>query len=473
MSFSQEEVKLLSKFVTNPEGNIYCIHNLPEEVIAVIFAYVSRSPLSFKTNLLKLIQEDGLYNTEGEGIPTLEHASDKAKSFHEKWTVRYGHSSVAEHAVVHVGIEKISRLASAELELSNTFLSFTEYSQRYQKPMRGEWYVPSSLTDDEKNDYIQLMNKLYDVYEELVDGLQKYLYLNTERLENESEARFLSRIEKIAFEDARYVLPLAMYTNLGMTGNGRAVRDSIVYLLSSCYDEVVELGKGLETEVSKILPTLLRYTKPSEYLMGMNLLAMYNKDPFPYYLQSLEHEPRVKLLSHSGYDNWIFYQCGELSRGRHLIDSRLGPFDNPTNDFHFIKYVWSLTISEANWHQLLRHNRKSNFVYEQPNIYRGYTVPPNIKFAGLENIFDEAIKASEQMFYKLMEADRRSVAPYVVTNAHNRKIIMDTDLWAMYHLINLRTTPEAQWEIRDTVNKMYYILSKLHPELVRGAKRRG
>ena len=39
---------------------MYCIYNLPEEVIAVIFAYVSRSPLSFRDNLLKLLRSGDL-----------------------------------------------------------------------------------------------------------------------------------------------------------------------------------------------------------------------------------------------------------------------------------------------------------------------------------------------------------------------------------------------------------------------------
>ncbi len=50
-----------------------------------------------------------------------------------------------EHAIAHIGIEKISRLASAELELANTFNSFTEYSQRYQRPQRGQIYTPVEL----------------------------------------------------------------------------------------------------------------------------------------------------------------------------------------------------------------------------------------------------------------------------------------------------------------------------------------
>ena len=39
----QEQKIDLSHYVSNLDKNVYTIFNLPEEVIAVIFAYVSRS----------------------------------------------------------------------------------------------------------------------------------------------------------------------------------------------------------------------------------------------------------------------------------------------------------------------------------------------------------------------------------------------------------------------------------------------
>lgn len=114
----------IKKYVSNTDRDIYTVSNIPEEVIAVIFAYVSRSSKGFRENIDVVIKEE-------------QHGKDRASKFHEKWVLNYGHASVAEHAAVHMGIEKVSRLFSSILELSNEFLSFTEYSQRYQRPKRG------------------------------------------------------------------------------------------------------------------------------------------------------------------------------------------------------------------------------------------------------------------------------------------------------------------------------------------------
>src|SRR5512133_1794845 len=83
------------------------------ETIAVSFAKTSRSPESFRTIAADLTGET-------------------SAQFNEKWVVGYGHSSVAEHAVLHIAVENISRLAVECLE-SNRLASYTEKSTRYQK----------------------------------------------------------------------------------------------------------------------------------------------------------------------------------------------------------------------------------------------------------------------------------------------------------------------------------------------------
>ena len=82
------------------------------ETIAVAFAKTSRSPESFK------VIADELNDA-------------KSAEFNEKWVVGYGHSSVAEHAVLHIAVENLSRLAVECLE-SNRLASYTEKSTRYQ-----------------------------------------------------------------------------------------------------------------------------------------------------------------------------------------------------------------------------------------------------------------------------------------------------------------------------------------------------
>ena len=104
----------ISNYISNTDSDIYAIYNLPEEVIAVLFAYYSRSEGSLKENLQKLIEDEDILTATN--FATFANASEKARKFHEKWVLAYGHSSVAEHCMVHMAVENISMLAAKAIE---------------------------------------------------------------------------------------------------------------------------------------------------------------------------------------------------------------------------------------------------------------------------------------------------------------------------------------------------------------------
>ncbi len=130
-----------------PERQIYLLSpkELSPETIAVAFAKTSRSPESFREIAASLNDE----------------ASAK---FHEKWVVGYGHASVAEHAVLHIAIENISRLAVECIE-SNRLASYTEKSSRYQKWDADNFFIPPELDGQPlREKYIQTCKLLFETY---------------------------------------------------------------------------------------------------------------------------------------------------------------------------------------------------------------------------------------------------------------------------------------------------------------------
>ncbi|OYD07257.1 FAD-dependent thymidylate synthase [Paludifilum halophilum] len=488
----------LSRYVSNLDKNVYAIFNLPEEVIAVIFAYVSRSPASFRENLAKLLRDDELAVGDSAGGMATVY-SEKASRFHEKWVVGYGHSSVAEHAVAHLGVEKISRLASAELELANPFNSFTEYSQRYQRPTRGDFYIPPQLQDhpEAKQAYLRLQNRAYDTYEALLKGLIPYLSETLPLQEGETDRRFATRVEKIAFEDARYALTLATHTSLGLTGNGRALRDTLVHLLSSRHAESRNLAREMEREIGTVIPTLLRHVQPSRYIQQTRsgLEAPDLPQPEAGQRGTASAGPSARFIDMPDYEEALDQLCihlfieeyqaayeqataairrlsiAEKERRMDAALQHLQLFDHPLDLFRHLTYHMEMCISEANWHQLLRHNRGTHFSYGQPTVERGYTIPPHIREAGLSEIFAEWMEQADTAFDR-MRTSCPSAAPYCVTNAHHRQVTATASLWELYHLINLRTSPEAQWDIRETFRQLLDELKRHHPALARYAQRR-
>mgnify|MGYP003314639221 CR=1 FL=1 len=126
---------------------------LTEEQIAVIFAMTSRRPEPFD-EIKKLVTEE------------------KAADFHERWVLGYGHASVAEHAVIHMAVENISRLACDTLE-DNRLASYTEKSSRFQILDKDSFHVPEELQSIPKLEqiYIGGCKLLFQLYEQLLGGV--------------------------------------------------------------------------------------------------------------------------------------------------------------------------------------------------------------------------------------------------------------------------------------------------------------
>jgi thymidylate synthase ThyX len=510
----------ISPYVSNVDGSVYAISGLPEEFIATLFAWVSRSSKSFKEHLRTALKDQDV----GGSLDSFKQLDEKAKKFHEKWTVGYGHSSVAEHAVAHVGIESVSRLASAELELANPFLSITEYSQRYQKPERGKWHNPFSailvghpLNKPSMHELAdEFYNKAFDAFETLIDGVYKHLKedyhkskkykdLKKRQKDNDTDIEALTQIDKelkadydalkkLAFEDARYVLPLAMHTQLGMTANGRAWRDALAVLGNSDHAESVKLADDLREEITKVLPVLLKYATPSQYQVNSKKrikkwLDLKNDSRPPkndVQLHSVKEESHaiddiIGLLNLENGD--MPFEIGQFLANRYTdketkekvikdLIFEMQHFDMAPDVFKHVRYSATFAVSEANWHQLLRHNRMTDFTFGDATPHFGITLPPRIVEAGLTHIVKDIAQASQELYNKLVEEGFEHEAQYVVLNAHKRPIYASFSLWEAYHLINLRTSDEAQWDIRETFEELFKQLYTVHPLLISGAKRR-
>ena len=467
----------MAKYISSPDEDIYSVSGLPEEVVAVIFAYVSRSPLSFKENIAKVLEEE-------------QHGRERAGKFHEKWVLNYGHASVAEHASVHLGVERVSRLFSSVLELCGEHLSFTEYSQRYQRPRRGDFVIPPEIEGDGDlaKEFARVCGVQYDIYEQLNAVLFDFLKRGNGGGQTDAA------LEKIAFEDARYALGLAYMTNLGMTANARAVEDCLSKLLSSPYGEARARAEDMKREARFSVPTLVKYASENPCLVASRKAAAESAQEFTGGGgEAAPPAPHVRLLdapdeadalrrvaaallygSASAGAQSLAGMTAEQAEGIFAAAiSGLGKHDNPPDALKLVAYRAEFTISEACWHQLLRH-RKAEWFPKDPSVSFGVTVPPNIRAAGgvAEELLLTAARESEALFERLTKAGRPLAAHYAVTNAHNRRVLGCFSLWELYHLINLRMSEGAQWDIKETVRALAEEAGKVHPVLTAPAMKR-
>jgi thymidylate synthase (FAD) len=141
--------------------------------------------------------------------------------------IHKGHLSIIEHANFTFLIEGISRVASHQL-VRHRVASYTQQSLRYTKAV--EYDLPSSLKDNLEVKFY--MNSLFTLYNSLVEkGIKK--------------------------EDARYILPSAVVSDIVVTMNARELRHFFELRLDvSAQVEIREIARKMLTEVKKVTRVL-------------------------------------------------------------------------------------------------------------------------------------------------------------------------------------------------------------------------
>ena len=447
-------------------------HDLTEEQIAVAFAMTSRRPEPFD-EIARQVSEE------------------KATDFHERWVLGYGHASVAEHAVVHLAVENVSRLACDALE-DNRLASYTEKSSRYQVMESDYFYIPSELDAHPslRVEYIRACESLFQCYTRLIDGCMAYLHRVHPQGANERDGVYNLRLRRIATDHCRAVLPAATLTNVGVTANARTLEHAISKLLSGGLEEEKLLGMDVREQARRITPTLIKYADQNEYLatapsirreLAAEAGASGGVESIGYaaphvHLLHWDQDAEAKLVAalvYGGanlpYDE-VLRKVNELSTEarREYIDrcvSGIGPHDAAPREFELVDYTFEYLMDYGAYREFKRHRMQSYFP-QLLTVAHGYRVPSIIEEAGLASDFDAAIAGAEEVFWKLHEFSP-VVAQYLVTHAHNRRVLSKLNLRECFHLFKLRTSTMAHFSIREPALEALRLAFEVHPHLFR------
>ena len=440
--------------------------DLTEEQLAVVFAMTSRRPEPFD----KIAQ-----------VVTTQKAAD----FHERWVLNYGHSSVAEHAIIHMDVENLSRLACDTLE-DNRLASYTEKSSRYQLIDKGYYHIPAELKGHPLHLlYVDACNALFTDYQKLVDGLQEYLPTVRPRRDNEQDNPYNLRIRREATDTARFLLPAATLTNVGVTLNARSMEHAIRKLLSSDLAEEQALGRVLKEQGHTITPTLIKYADRSDYLVLSRNAQREAAQPYtessnsPAAEATLVHwdpdaEAKVAVALLYRFTNqpytkiWKHVQAMTPNRLEGVIDGaleRLGPHDVPVRELETVDYTFDLLMDYGAYREFKRH-RMQTYIPQPPTVEHGYVVPPLVKDAGLEAQFHQTMHRAEAAF-QTMHRELPEIAQYLVTHAHKRRVLSKMNLRECYHLFKLRTSPTTHFSLVWVIRRAMELATERHPALFR------
>src|SRR5271169_6417811 len=127
-TFTDEEADVLRPYVTNLEGPVFALVNLPEVVKGALFARYSRSGKSLRR--LFLDEFVGDLDVSGDASIDATVGLKRAEDLYEKVFVEYGDDSVAQLGGVHLACEQASNVLTKVLEWGR-LMAYLEQSTRY------------------------------------------------------------------------------------------------------------------------------------------------------------------------------------------------------------------------------------------------------------------------------------------------------------------------------------------------------
>jgi len=490
-TFNAAEQAILAPYVTNLERPVFALQHLPEEVIAVLFAYYSRSRDSLRRNLLNLIMAGDLDllaqpSTAVTDIPEFTYAQDKARQFHEKWVVGYGHASVAEHAVAHLAIENVSIVASKVIE-DMRLASYTEKSTRYVEFDTTHYYpLPELHHSEAAAIYHNTVKMLFSTYKTLLPRLIAAIKQDLPRSPQQTERGHHNACRAKALDLLRYLLPAGTLTNLGMTINGRALEHLLTKMLSHPLPEVQHLGALIKTEAQRIIPTLLKYANRNRYMAETDdaMRALVAGLATPASLQDdlavrLVHAPEdaeillvAAILYGYSHHPWphILTSVRTLSdeRRAQVIDDylcRRGPHDAPLRALEHLTYTFEVLVDYGAYRDIHRH-RMATQTRQMPSPQHGYSTPEDIIRYGIQDEFDAGM-AQAAAAYEQLAREQPHLASYILPLAYRCRVLITWNLRAMHHFVQLRSAQQGHTSYRRIAQDIYRTLEHHHPLLAR------
>ncbi len=400
---------------------------------------------------------------------------EKARKSNMTIVFEMGHHSIAEHAVFNFDVTGISRLAVEALE-RHRLNSYMEKSQRYVA-LGDEFVVPEELKDTEVLDEfvatVKLQNRYYhELYDKLV------VHFGAKHPEWKSEP---NRVENAAKEDARYITGLAVETQLGMTANARNLELMLRSLSASDLAEVRALSRQIYDQAVAVAPSLILFPEPTDYDKSTyprvreyaqafmtpafshrprNFIALAASDvALVDYTQNADNKLLAAILhtvshaSHAECLNRVERQT--LARKKEIFKlacQDLQAYDAVLREFEHLYLTFELVISASGFAQLKRH-RLMTITAQPYDPKNGWTIPTSIAEIKEHKSFKEMLARTEDVFDHIA-AIKPSVVQYVLTNSHQRRVLITVDARELYHISRLREDPAAQWDIRDIAGRM-------------------
>jgi len=441
--------------------------DLTPEVISAAYARISRDPRPIDE-----IREESRLEVE------------KTRRSNSTIIFKMGHHSVAEHAVFNLDIIGVSRYAMEELEKFR-LSSYTEKSQRYIT-LDKDFVIPEEIkgTRFEKT-FVSMIEEQNKAYFAFLEKLNDHVFKKHSELAKEPKNKSL--LEGWAKEDARYITALATESQVGLTINARNLELMLRRFASHSLSEIQDLGKTIYEQIAEVAPSIVLFHQANDRDKKTypELKNIFGKICPEVINESLDKDNyrEINLVEYTqDADNIVaaalFHTVSGVSyeKVRSVVDrfseeeksgifktawQNMQFYDSMLREFEHASLTYDVVLSSACFGQLKRH-RMSTITAQFYDTTLGVTLPESIKEIGMEKEFLEIVDKTN-VLYEEIKKEIPAAAPYILTNAHRKRVLIRLNARELYHVSRLREDAHAQWDIQNLSREMTLQAKKVMP----------
>lgn len=495
-AFTDDEREVLSHYVTDLDGPVFALVNLPEVVKGALFARYSRSSKSLRR--LFLDEFVGDLDISGDATVDATIGLRRAEELYVRIFGEYGDDSVAQLGGVHLACEQASNLLTKILERGR-LMAYLEQSTRYipydNRLPTGHYRYhrdPEILESSLGAKYVGEMDRMFDTYGELMPQLSEHLRRSVPKPDKVSDVAYRQSIRARALDALRGLLPAGSLSNVGIYGSGQSYEMLLLRLRAHPLPEARQYGEMMLTELRKVIPSFLtRVDRPDRggewsayFERRSEEMALLSDRLFPDDGDegAITPGPSVLLTDFDprGEDRIlaaILYAYVDRSEGaiasrvaRMTADERsavmasyVGERKNrrhrPGRAFERTEYRFDIVSDYGAFRDLQRH-RMLTIEWQPLTTRLGYEVPDLIAEAGIEQEYVGSLERSRELYEAL--SDRFSdQASYAVALAYQMRYSIQMNAREAMHLIELRSGPQGHPSYRLIAQQMHRAISEV------------
>jgi thymidylate synthase ThyX len=481
----------LAPHVTDLDGPVFALVNLPETVKGALFARYSR----YSGTLRRLFLDefaDSLPATSGEGWDTAGEGT-RAAELYERIFVGYGDDSVAQLGGAHVACEWVSNILTKTLQRPR-LAAYLEQSTRYiayDTPMPGGGY---RYYRDERLDpeYAAAMDALFSAYAEALPRVRAWVEDTYPRAEGEPDAARRRAVNAKALDLLRGLLPAASLSHMGIYATGQAYEQLILHLLGDPLPEARAYGGMILDAIKATMPSFVsRVERPDRggewvaYLERRRAaterwVARLGLDR----REAGDDRPSVRLLHVDGDEDQLLaallFEQANAGEAETLEAVRALPDDDrahaladlvgdrtnrrhrPGRGFEALRYRFEIVSDYGAFRDLQRH-RMLTVQWQALTPDLGAAVPEEVAAAGCGDRYARGLQTSRTEYERLAAAGLADAAPYALCLGYRIRYVLDMNAREAMHLIELRSGREGHPSYRAVAHELHAQIERVHP----------